>query len=139
VQNGAREVDLPHLAVALPGSMQTVGLVLLTVVSIGVVVWLASRCRRDFQSAAAVLIAGGVVAAPHSLPADMILVALALAVWGHARWFEWLGLSVAALVCALAPVPVPVLVGVLAIGWVCLRASGLLTWPSPEPVPASAR
>src|SRR5205807_1245613 len=64
---------------------------------------------------------------------------LALCIWGEARWYEWLGLSVGALVAALAPAPIPALVGVLTAGWVCLRASGFLTWPSPGPVPASAR
>ncbi|HSS62429.1 MAG TPA: glycosyltransferase family 87 protein [Candidatus Limnocylindrales bacterium] len=139
VQTGAREVDLPHLTVLLPASLQTAGLALLTVVAIAGVLWLAWRRRTEPTAAAALLIAGGVLAAPHALPADLVLVAMAMAVWGRARWFEWLALSAAALVCALAPVPVPLIVGALVIGWVCLRAGGLLTSSPPAQEPASAR
>jgi hypothetical protein len=139
VQTGAREVDLPHLAVLLPDSVQGIALAVLTVLALAAVIALAWRCRGDFQAAAAVLIAGGILATPHALPADLVLVAMAMAVWGRARWFEWLGLSITALVCALAPVPVPTVLGVLGTGWICLRASGLLTSPSPARAPASAR
>jgi hypothetical protein len=139
VQTGAREIDFPHVAVGLPGSLQGVALALLTIVAIAAVVWLAWRRRADFQAAAAVVIAGGVLAAPHALPADLVLVALALAVSGQARWYEWFGLSFLALVCALAPVPVPTLVGVAVVVWVCLRAAGVITWRPPAPVPATAR
>jgi hypothetical protein len=111
----------------------------LTLITLAAVLVLAWRRRADFESAAAILIAGGIVAAPHALPADLVLVALAMAVWGQARWYEWLGLSFTALVCALAAPPVPTLVGVIAVGWVCLRVSGFLTWRPPGPVPASAR
>ena len=139
VAPASREVDLPHFATLLPGGIQTIGLALLTLVSVGIVLLLARMHRHDFRTTAAVMIAGGVLAAPHALPADLVLVAMAMAVWGDARWFEWLGLSVAGLVCALAPVPIPALVGVIVIGWVCLRAAGVVTWPSPGPAPASAR
>jgi hypothetical protein len=139
VQTGAREVDLPHLAVLLPDSVQAIALAVLTVLALAAVIAMAWRCRGDFQAAAAVLIAGGILATPHALPADLVLVAMAMAVWGRARWFEWLGLSIIALVCALAPVPIPAVLGVLGTGWICVRASGLLTSRSPEPAPASAR
>jgi hypothetical protein len=139
VQTGAREVDLPHLAVLLPDAEQAIALAVLTLITLAAVLVLAWRRRADFEPAAAILIAGGIVAAPHALPADLVLVALAMAVWGQARWYEWLGLSLAALVCALAAPPVPTLVGVIAVGWVCLRVSGFLTWRPPGPVPASAR
>ena len=135
----SREVDLPHLGVLLPDAAQTVAVACLTVVAIAGVVWLASRRRDDFPAAAAIVIAGGVLAAPHALPADLALVALALAVWGQARWFDWLTLSVAALFCAVAPAPAPAFVGVAVIAWACLRAAGLITWRSPGPVPVSAR
>src|SRR5207302_1357313 len=108
-------------------------------VAVAGVVWLASRRRDDFPAAAAIVIAGGVLAAPHALPADLALVALALAVWGQARWFDWLALSVAALFCAVAPAPAPAFVGIAVIAWACLRAAGLITWRSPGPVPVSAR
>jgi hypothetical protein len=139
VQTGAREIDLAHFAVLLPNGLQGIALAILTLLAIAAVLALAWRRRDDFQPAAAIVIAGGVVAAPHSLPADLVLVALAMAVWGESRWYEWLGLSIAALITALAPAPVPAIVGVVLIGWVCLRASGLLTWRSPAPVPVSAR
>jgi Glycosyltransferase family 87 len=139
VQAGAREVDLPHLAVLLPGATQGVVLATLTALAVIGVVALARMRRDQFQPAAAILIAGGVLAAPHALPADLVLVALALGVWGEARWWEWLGLSVVALAAALIAPPVPTIIGVIAVGWVCLRASGLLTWGSPEPARASAR
>ena len=139
VQTGAREIDLPHTAVVLPDAIQGPALAALTVLAIGAVLALAWRRRDDFQPAAAIVIAGGVLAAPHALPADLVLVALAMAIWGEARWYEWLGLSVAAIVCALAAPPVPAIFGVLAVGWICVRAAGLLTWLSPGPVPASAR
>jgi Glycosyltransferase family 87 len=140
VQAGAREIDLPHLAVVLPDSWQGIGLAALTALTLAVVIALAWRRRAaDIRPAVAILVAGGVLAAPHALPTDLVLVALAMAIWGEARWYEWLGLSIAALVAALAPAPVPAVVGVLAIGWVCLRVAGILTWRSPGRVPASAR
>src|SRR2546429_9434558 len=86
----SREVDLPHLGVLLPDAAQTIAVACLTVVAIAGVVWLASRRRDDFPAAASIVIAGGVLAAPHALPADLALVALALAVWGQARWVDWL-------------------------------------------------
>ena len=139
VAAGSREVDLPHLGVLLPAAVQTVAIACLTVIAIAAVVGLAWRRRDDFPSAAAIVIAGGVLAAPHALPADLALVALALAVWGQARWFDWLALSVAALFSAVAPAPAPAFVGIALIAWACLRAAGLITWPSPGQVPVSAR
>jgi glycosyl transferase family 87 len=140
VAPGSREVDLPHLGVLLPDWMQTAAVAILVLIAIALVLLLARRRREDLSAAAAVLIAGGVLAAPHALPTDLVLVALAMVVWGRARWFDWLALSVGAAVCALTPAPVPAFVGIAVIGWVCLRAAGLgLTWSSPEPVPASAR
>lgn len=141
VQTGAREIDLAHLAVALPEQLQGVGIAVLTAVALVAVLWLARRAMagQEMRPAVAVLVAGGVLAAPHALATDLTLVALAMVVWGEARWFEWLGLSVAALAAALAPAPVPALVGVVAIGWMCLRAAGLVTWQSPGLAPSSAR
>lgn len=140
VQAGAREVDLPHLTVLLPDPYQAVGLAVLTVLAVGAVIWLAWRVRADrMRSATAVLIAGGVLASPHALPPDLVLVAVALAVWGQARWFDWLALSAGALMCALLPAPLPTFVGVVAVGWSVLRIAGLVISRSPAPVPASAR
>jgi len=140
VQPGSREVDLAHLGVLLPTGIQTAAIAILTVGAIALVLVLARRRQDDLPAAAAVVIAGGVLASPHALPADLVLVALALGMWGQARWFDWLALSIGALIAALAPAPIPALVGVVLIGWVCLRAAGLLvTWLPREPAPASAR
>lgn len=140
VQTGAREVDLPHVAVAFPPSVQGAVLVAITAAAVAVVVVLAARVHDDSRAAGAVLIAGGVVAAPHALPADLVLVAVALALWGRARWFDWLILSCGALIAALTPDPVPLLAGVIAAGWTCGRAAGTTSRPRrPEPAAASAR
>jgi hypothetical protein len=137
VAAGSREVDLPHVGVLFPDSVQTVAVAVLSLLAIALVLLLARR--GEFRAAAAVVIAGGVLAAPHALPADMVVVALASAVWGQARWFDWLLLSAGTAVAALTPAPVPALAGVLTVGWVCVRASGALTWPRPEAAPALSR
>ena len=80
------------------------------------------------RAAAAVLIAGGVLIAPHALPTDLVLVAVALAVWGEAQWQDWLLLSAGAAIAAVVPAPWPTVVGVLVVGWLCLRAAGLIAW-----------
>jgi hypothetical protein len=137
VQTGAREVDLPHLAVFLPDSLQGVGLAVLTLVAVGLVAWLAWRVRgQEMRPAIAILIAGGVLAAPHALPADLVLVALGLAVWDRAGWIEWLGLSVGALLAALVPAPYPTLIGVVLMLGLTARIS---FWQRREPAPASSR
>jgi hypothetical protein len=56
----------------------------------------------------------------------MVLVALALAIWGEAKWYDWLLLSVGTAVAAFMPVPIPTVSGVLTIGWVLLRAGGVV-------------
>jgi hypothetical protein len=89
------------------------------------VVMLARRRRSDFRAAAAVLVAGGVLVAPHALPTDLVLVGVALAIWGEAVWQDWVLLSVGAAIAAVVPAPWPVAVGVLVVGWLCLRAAGL--------------
>jgi hypothetical protein len=136
----SREVDLPHLGVLVPGPAQTVAVAVLTLAAIAAVVYLAARRRDDMRAAAAILVAGGILAAPHALPADLVLVSLALAVWGRARWFDWLGLSVAAVFAAVTPAPLPAFVGVVTIGWVCLRAAAVpASEARPRPEPVSAR
>lgn len=140
VQTGAREVDLPHWAVLLPDRYQGVGIAVLTAVTLAVVLWLAwLRRGKDMRPPLAILLAGGVLAAPHALPTDLVLVAMAMLIWTQARWYEWLGLSVVALVSALAGAPVPAVIGPLAIAWVCVRIAGLVTSPSPGPAAATAR
>ena len=137
VQPVSREVDLPHLATALP-AFQAYGVAILTLATVVGVVAIAARRRDDFRSAAALVLAGGILAAPHALPADLVLVAVGLAVWGRAAWHDWLLLSIAALVAAVTPAPVPVLVAVPVMVWVLARV-GWTSEPLPARVPASPR
>jgi len=148
VQTGAREVDLPHLAVFLPDSLQGVGLAILTLLALGLVVWLAWRARgqagraqdaffvEEMRPAIAILVAGGVLAAPHALPTDLVLVAVGLAIWDRAGWIEWLALSAGALLAALAPAPYPTLIGVVLMLGLTIRIS---SGRRPEPAPAPSR
>ena len=137
VQAGAREVDLPHLAVLLPGSMQGAGLAVLTLIAIGGVVWLAWRVRAlPLEAAIPILVAGGVLAAPHALPGDMVLVALGLAMWGRAGFIGWLALSLGTLAAALTPAPYPTLIGLVLMLGLIARIS--FSRPS-ELAPASSR
>jgi len=86
VQAGAREIDLAHVGILLPGAYQGGAIAILSLVALAAVLWLARRRRDDMRAAGAVLIAGGILVAPHSLPTDLVLVAVALAVWGEAQW-----------------------------------------------------
>ncbi len=112
-------------------------MVLLSLVALAAVLMLARRCRHDLRAATAVLIAGGILVAPHALPTDLVLVAVALAIWGEAAWQDWLLLSAGAAIAAVLPAPWPTVVGVLVVGWLCLRAAGLTGWRR-GPAPASA-
>jgi hypothetical protein len=133
----SREVDFPHLGTLLPDAYQGWAVVVLSVVALAAVLIVARHRRSDFRAAAAVIVAGGVLVAPHALPADLVLVAVALAIWGQARWPDWVLLSVGAAIAAFAPAPWPAAVGVLVVGWLCLRAAGLSAW-RPGRAPASA-
>jgi hypothetical protein len=128
VTPGSREVDLPHLGTALPAPYQGWAVLILSVVALIAVLALARRRRSDFRAAAAVLVAGGVLVAPHALPTDLVLVAVALAIWGEAEWQDWVLLSVGALIAGLVPPPWPTVVGVPVVVWLCLRAAGLSAW-----------
>ena len=136
IQTGAREVNLAHFGVLFGPQLQNNAVAILTLVGIVVVVLLAWRRRDDFQAAAAIVVAGGVVAAPHALPTDLALVSLALAIWGRARWHDWVLLSAGALVAALVPAPLPAIIGILLVGWLCVRFSGWQWRPAPEPASA---
>jgi hypothetical protein len=131
---GSREVDLPHLGTLLPAPWQLYAVAALTLVTVAAVAILARQCRNGFNGQVAILVAGGVLAAPHALPADLVLVGLALAIWGQARWHDWLLLSLGAAIAAFTPVPWPSLVGVLLVAYLCVRISGWL----PARAPASA-
>jgi Glycosyltransferase family 87 len=135
---GSREVDFAHFGTAFPAAVQGYAVAVLSLVALVAVLALAWRRRAEVRPAAAVIVAGGVLVAPHALPADLVLVAVALAIWGEARWYDWLLLSAGAAVAALTPAPVPAVVGVVVVGWVCLRAARVLTWSRREPAPLSA-
>jgi hypothetical protein len=139
VQPGAREVDLAHLGTMLPGAVQGYAVAGLSLLALIAVLALARHCRKDFRTAAAVLVVGGVLVAPHALPTDLVLVAVGLAIWGEAIWTDWSVLSVGAAIAAIVPAPLPTVVGVLLVGWLCLRVAGLSAWPWPRGrAPASA-
>jgi Glycosyltransferase family 87 len=137
VQPASREVDLPHLGTLLPAAYKGWSVAALTVIALIAVLALARRRQTDFRAAAAVLVAGGVLVAPHALPTDLVLVAVALAIWGEAEWHDWVLLSVGAAIAAVVPAPWPAVVGILVVGWLCLRAAGLSAW-RPGRAPASA-
>lgn len=132
----SREVDLPHFGELLPDS--SIAVAVLTLLTIAAVVYLAWRLRgQKMRPALGVLVMGGVLASPHALPADLVLVAVALAIWTEAHWFEWLALSAGALICALTPPPVPAVVGLVLIAGLMARIS--LASRSPAPALASPR
>ncbi len=125
LQPSGPEVALAHFGTMFPPGWDRYAEVGLALIAIVAVVLLASRRRDDFRRAAAIVVAGGVLAAPHALPADLVLVAVALAIWGEAEWYDWLLLSVGAAAAALTPVPIPTVIGVPMIGWILLRAAGI--------------
>ena len=137
VQPGAREINLGHLGTILPDAYYGYGVAVLSLLALIAVLALARRRRHDLRSAVAVLVAGGVLVAPHALPADLVLVAVGLAIWGEATWADWLVLSVGAMTAAVVPAPWPTAVGVLLVAWLCLRVVGLSAWPRGR-APASA-
>ena len=128
------------MAVYLPRAAQTYGLVIVSLALCAVVVWLAARRRNEPAVAASILIAGGILASPHALPADLVLVSLALVMWTRADAWDWVILSAGALIAALAPAPVPVAVGLVVVGRLLFRQS-LLPAPrqQPAPQPVSSR
>jgi len=138
VQPGGREVDLAHFSTDLvPAAYQTPALLLLSLVALAGVMVLAYRRRNEFRPALAILVAGGVLAAPHALPTDLVMVAVGLAIWGEAAWFDWLALSVGAAIAIYLAPPLPAVIGVVLVGWLCLRIADLSAWrPGQEPASA---
>jgi len=128
LQPSGPEVTLAHFGTMFPAGWDKYAEAGLALIAMVAVVLLASWRRDDFRRAAAILVAGGVLAAPHALPTDLVLVAVALAIWGEAKWFDWLLLSVGAAAAALTPVPIPTVIGVPMIGWILLRVAGIIPW-----------
>jgi hypothetical protein len=137
VRPGSREVDFAHFGTSFPPAFQGYAVAALSLVALVAVLALAFKRRGDFRACAAVLVAGGILVAPHALPTDLVVVAVALSIWGEAEWHDWLLLSVGAAIAAVAPPPIPAIAGVLVISWLCLRVSGLSAWRR-GPEPASA-
>jgi hypothetical protein len=137
VRPASREIDFAHFGTAFPASVQGYAVAVLSLVALVAVLALARHREAEFRPAASILVAGGVLVAPHALPTDLVVVVVALAIWGDALWFDWLLVSVGAAIAALTPAPIPALVGVLVIGWVCARAAGF-TWRRRAPAPLSA-
>ena len=138
VQPGSREIDLPHFGTLLPASAQATGVAILTVVSVLLVLVLVRRRAGDLNVVFALLVAGGVLAAPHALPSDLVLVGLALAIWGRAQWHDWVLLSAGAVLAAVTPAPVPALVGVPLMVYLLLRIFGAIELRRPRAAPASS-
>ena len=134
---GQREVDFAHLGTAVPDAYRGYVVAVLSLVALIAVLILARRRRSEIRPAVAVLVAGGVLVAPHALPSDLVLVAAALAIWGEADWGDWVLLSVVAATAALTPAPVPAIAGVLLVGWVCLRAAGISSWRREPAAPST--
>jgi hypothetical protein len=138
VRPGSREVDLAHFGTVLPSAYQGYAVAFLSLLALVAILALARRLGNAFRPAAAVVVAGGILGAPHALPTDLVLVAVALAIWGKAQWYDWVLVSAGAAIAALAPVPIPAVVGVLTTGWVCLRAAGFSFGRSRGRAPQSA-
>lgn len=137
VRPGSREVDLAHFGTALPAAYQGYAVAVLSLLAMIAVLGLARRMVSEFRPAAAILVAGGILVAPHALPTDLVVVIAALAIWGEAEWYDWLLVSVGAVIAALAPVPIPAVAGVVTTGWVCLRAGALIPGRRRVPAPQS--
>ena len=138
VQPGSREVDIPHLGTLLPPDLRIEAIALLTALTIFAVLILARRRADDFNSVLAIIIAGGIIAAPHALPADLVLVSFALALWGRADWHDWVILSAGAIVAAVTPPPAPAIAGLVVVGWLLVRVVRATSSPPPQPQPAEA-
>jgi hypothetical protein len=126
VRPGSREVDLAHFGTLAPSAYQAYAVAILSLVALVAVLAVARRRGTEFRPAAAVVIAGGVLVAPHALPADLVVVAVAMAIWGEADWKDWLLLSIGAAIAAFTPPPLPSVAGVLVVAWVCARAAGFI-------------
>jgi hypothetical protein len=86
-----------------PAGLESLVLAVTVVVATVAVLALAARQRREPATALAIVIAGGLLAAPHAQGSDLILLSAAGAVWPGTRWFDWLALSAVSLFAVLNP------------------------------------
>ncbi len=121
-RNG-REIDPGTWAwwLGLPERQATLLAVCVTLAVLTAV--LAFAARAGDARGVPVLVAGGVLVAPHALASDLVLVALAMALAGDARPWQWAALSVAAAAAAMVPEPWPSLVTLALIGGFVARTA----------------
>jgi hypothetical protein len=126
IQHNARRIGDD---ISLPGLVGPSLVVPATLVALAVVLGLAYRRRHDRPVAAGILVAGGLLCAPHALATDTLLIGAGLLVAGRPGWKDWLALSLAAAVMALNHQPLlTALLGVATIAGFLARLS-LQGWP----------
>jgi hypothetical protein len=117
---------------------RTVALVLALAATAGAVVVLLvlARARREAPATAvAIRVAGGMLAAPHALGSDLVLLSAAGAVWPGTRWFDWLALSAVSLFAVFNPS----VIGTIASVALVVAALVRLTYSGRQPSAAAAR
>jgi len=103
-----------------PRSAQLAAAALVVLLAIAGVLLLA--WRRPPNLAAGILVAGGLLAAPHALGSDLVLVPAALLVGQRGTWLAWILVSVLALVAALSKgTLVSTMAGTALVGMVLLQ------------------
>jgi hypothetical protein len=118
----------------LPHSISLALELLLLVAGTALVLTLARARRDQGTTAMAILIAGGVLVAPHLQRSDLTVLAASGAVWAGTRWFDWLALSVLGLGAAvLAESPAGSLVATPLVGAALLRFSRRADLPEAVP------
>jgi Glycosyltransferase family 87 len=126
IQHNARRIGED---ISLPGLVGPSLVVPATLLALAVVLGLAYRRRHDQTVAAGILIAGGLLCAPHALATDTLMIGAGLLMAGRPGWKEWLVLSLAAAALALNHQPLlTALLGVATIGGFLIRLS-LPGWP----------
>jgi hypothetical protein len=120
-----RELSLAGVVLPLaPAGSETLALAVTVLVATSLVLVLAARRRHTPATALAILIAGGLLAAPHAQGSDLLLLSAAAALWPGTRWFDWLALSIGSLVVVLSPPPFGSVAAVMLAGLALARLVG---------------
>ncbi len=120
-----RELSLAGVVLPLaPAGSETLALAVTVLVATSLVLVLAARRRHTPATALAILIAGGLLAAPHAQGSDLLLLSAAAALWPGTRWFDWLALSIGGLVVVLSPPPFGSVAAVMLAGLALARLVG---------------